>query len=61
MDIIDSRKRNLSWKSSRSFDSHGNTIEYPYKQEDGKDLADEHSVLPSCEMNRLVADQSRQR
>ena len=55
VDTADGRNRISSFNPN----NYRNAIEYSYRQEDGKGIADEHGVLPSNETNRSVANRSR--
>ena len=52
MDQSTSAPRVYSWLISRSFDSHGNALEYIYEREDGNGLADNDKILPIWEKER---------
>lgn len=55
------KSRTFSWMLSKSYDAHGNAIEYTYKQEDAKDLVDASGVLPVWEKNRTKESRCRQK
>ncbi|VTT77250.1 unnamed protein product [Fusarium fujikuroi] len=53
LETSNDNSRTFSWMLSKSYDAHGNAIEYMYKQEDAKDLVDASGVLPVWEKNRI--------
>lgn len=59
VDTSDGKRRVYSWMLSRSYDASGNAIEYIYKEEDAKGVADADGSLPTWEQNR--SDDARRR
>ncbi|KAI5458444.1 65kDa B protein-domain-containing protein [Mariannaea sp. PMI_226] len=60
-DTSDGRRRIFSWMLSRSYDACGNAVEYTYKQEDGKGIANANGSMPAWERNRSQESRCRQK
>ncbi|KAK4182976.1 virulence plasmid 65kDa B protein-domain-containing protein [Podospora australis] len=61
VDTSDGKRHIFSWMLSRSYDASGNAIEYTYKDEDAKGVADPGGSFPAWEKNRSHEARCRQK
>ncbi|KAK3986938.1 virulence plasmid 65kDa B protein-domain-containing protein [Cladorrhinum sp. PSN332] len=61
VDTSGGKRRVYAWMLSRSYDASGNVIEYTYKEEDAKGVADPGGFFPMWEKNRPHEARCRQK